>query len=380
MADSIIRKTFKYRIYPNKEQTAKLTQTMDLCRELYNGALQERRDAWRLNRVHIYRSQQSRQLPDIKQIRPEFSEIYSQVLCDVVKRADIAFQSFFRRVAKGSKRAGFPRYKGVLRYNSFTYHQGGFRLFGLTNHLRLSKIGHIKVKLHRPMEGKVKTLSICRQNEKWYAHFVTEMLPAHLVPTYRAIGIDVGIESFATLSDGTHIPNGRFYEQSHRKLRVAQRRLRRRKKGTNRRKKALGHFRDVYNKIANQRNDFHHKLASQLIQDNDLIAIEKLDLTAMGMGTFSKQIFDASWGNFFHHLKYKAEYAGRRVVEVDPRGTSQTCTCGATVRKDLSVRWHDCSGCGLSQHRDIVSAKVILQRAVGQTVQDLTCRVAESVS
>ena len=181
--------------------------------------------------------------------------------------------------------------------------------------------------------------------------------------TGKQIGIDVGIESFATLSDGTRIDNFKYFESTQKKLRVTQRRVARRKKGSNRRRKAVNQLRKIHQKIKNQRADFQHKFSTWLVKEYDLIAIEKLNIGGMSKSILAKQIHDVAWGSFFQKLKYKAENAGKELIEVNPRGTSQTCVCGNGVRKKLSQRWHDCNVCGLSIHRDHNSALVILSRS-----------------
>lgn len=369
---SNIKKTYKFRLYPSKIQTAKLSETLDLCRELYNASLQERRDAWKLNRVNITQYDQSSQLPELKQVREDLNLVYSQVLQDVLKRVDRSFQNFFRRVKQKTK-AGFPRFQGVNRYNSFTYKQLGFHITE-QGKLHLSKIGQIKLRLHRPIVGKMKTLTISREGSKWYACFSVEIDTQPLEPTNKAIGIDVGIENFATLSDGTQIDNWKYYEAEHKRLRIAQRRVARRKKDSNRKRKAIAQLRKIHKNIFNRRNDFQHKLSTMLIREYDLIAVEKLNILGMSKSILSKQIHDVAWSSFFNKLRCKAECAGRKLIEVDPRGTSQRCTCGEVVKKGLSVRWHHCPKCGLSEHRDIVSAQNIL--SLGLSGQDIKYRVA----
>jgi putative transposase len=361
MDGKTVRKSFKFRIYPTKAQVEKLEMTLDLCRELYNAALQERRDAWRLNCININRFEQDKQLPDIKQTNPEYKDIYSNILQDVLKQLDKTFRDFFRRVKQKNK-AGFPRFKGKSRFNSFTYKQKGFSL--TDNKLDLSKIGKLKIKLSRPVIGKVKTCTIKREIDKWFVIFSVETAAETLPKTGKQIGVDVGIENFLTLSDGTQIENFKFYKNSQKKLRVAQRSVARKAKGSNSRKKALLRLRKIHQKIKNQRADFQHKITTRLIKEFDLIAIEKLQIRNMVKNHhLAKSISDVAWNNSFLMLKYKAENAGKSVIEVNPSGTSQTCICGETVKKDLSIRWHKCDACGLSEHRDIVSAQVILQRA-----------------
>jgi len=376
-AAKIIRKSFKFRIYPSRAQTLILENTLDLCRELYNAALQERRDAWNLNETSISYFDQQNQLPEIKKIREDLKSVYSQVLCDVLKRCEKSFDGFFRR-AKLKQKAGFPRFKGESGFDSFCYAQSGFSLD--ENKLKLSKIGKIKVKLSREIIGKVKTCTIKREVGKWFVVFSVETFAEILPKTKEQIGIDAGIENFITLSDGTQIENFRFFERTQKKLRVAQRTVSRRKKYSNSWKKAKTQVSKIHAKIRNQRNDFQHKISTNLVKDFDLIAIEKLNISGMSKGIFSKQIHDVAWSNFFSMLRYKAECADKKLVEVNPNGTSQTCICGERVEKKLNIRTHHCDKCGYKNHRDIVSAQVILKLGLGHSLKDLTYLSRESVS
>jgi len=200
-----------------------------------------------------------------------------------------------------------------------------------------------------------------------------------LPKTGKEIGVDAGIESLMTLSNGIQIDNFKYFESAQKQLRVAGRKVSRRKKGSLLWRKAVLRLRNIHGKIKNQRNDFAHKVSTHLVKEYDLIAIEKLNILGMSKGIFARAIHDAAWSNFFQKLKYKAENAGKTVIEVNPNGTSQTCICGETVKKTLAVRQHYCVSCGYKNHRDIVSAKVILKRAVGQTVETLTYLNRESV-
>lgn len=363
-------RAYKYKLKPSKSVIAKFEQWLTICREVYNAGLQERRDAWRLERKNISFYDQSRQLPQIKEIREDVLEVQAQVLQNVLKRLDKTFQAFFTRV-KNSEKAGYPRFKSESRFNSFTYPQMKrvFKLEG--DKLTIAKIGSVRLRLSREVVGEIKTCTIKRESSGWFVIFTVEKESKSLPKTNRQIGIDMGIENFATLSDGTQIENSRFFERMQKKVRVTQRRVSRCHKKSNRRRKAVVQLRKIYEKVRNSRNDFQHKVSHSLINKFDLIAIENLNITGMSKGIFAKQIGDVAWGNFFQKLLYKAESAGREVVKVNPNGTSQTCICGHKVEKTLKERWHECSYCGLSNHRDIVSAQVILNRAVGQTVKAL---------
>ena len=362
-------KAYKFKIRrPGKAIVAKFEEHRDLCRELYNSGLRERIDAYKINQVSITYQDQQNQLPEIKKIREDLNLIYSQVLQDTLKRLDKTFKSFFSRVKKGERRVGFPRFKSKNRYDSFTFPQanGSFRLEG--NNLYLSKIGKVKVHLSQNILGKVKTCTIKNEVTGWFVILTVETERVLLEKTGLQVGIDAGIENFITLSNGEQIENFKYFESSQKELKRKQRSVARKKKGSKSRKDAIIGLRQVHQKIKNQRNDFAHKVSRRLVKDFDLIAIEDLNIKGLAKGMLAKQIHDVAWNSFFQKLEYKAENAGRKLVKVNPNGTSQTCICGAKVNKTLAQRWHQCLECGYSNHRDIVSAKVILNRAVGQTV------------
>jgi len=328
-----------------------------------------------LNRISLNYYDQANQLSEIKRTNPEYKNVHSQVLQDVLKRLDKTFKAFFGRAKKGQ--AGFPRFKGQNRFDSFCFPQSGFSLTG--NKLTLSKIGTVKVKLSRIVQGKIKTLTIKNECGKWFAIFTVETNIAPLPKTGESVGLDAGISSFLTLSDGTQIDNFKYFEQSQKKLRVAQRSVARKKKGSHRRRKAVLQLKKIHQKITNQRNDFGHKVSTHLVKTYDLIAIEKLSVLGLSRGILSKQMNDIAIGNFFQKLKYKAESADKKLIEVRPHFTSQDCSsCGNRVKKDLSVRIHHCLQCGLTLDRDHNAAKNIL--ALGLSVKDVTYQVAESVS
>lgn len=190
-----VRKAFKYRLYPTKQQEQALTKTLELCRELYNASLEERKEAYRMSRVTITYNQQANQLPEIKELRPELNDIHSQVLQETLRRVDKAMQAFFRRVKAGEK-AGYPRFKGYHRFESFTYPQSGFSLTQ-DRRVGLSKIGSIKVKLHRPTEGKIKTATIKREGDQWFIVFSCEGAEPEPLPAHNeVVGIDLGVTHF----------------------------------------------------------------------------------------------------------------------------------------------------------------------------------------
>jgi putative transposase len=366
-AEKTVRKTFKYKLKPTVKQERMLERTLMLCRHIYNAALGERREAYRMRGISLTYYHQKAELPGIKEAMPEYGEVHSQVLQDVVLRVDRAFQAFFRRIKaeKAGETPGYPRFHGRERFNSFTYPQydNGARLDN--GFLVLSKIGRVAVRWSRPdgpWEGTPKTVTLSREADGWYVGISCADVPIHpLAPTEQETGIDVGLEAFATLADGTMIHNPRYYRQAERRLKTAQRRVARRKKGSNRRRKAVRLLAKAHQKVKRQRRDFQHKAALHLVRGYDTIYHEDLQVANMLKNHhLAKSIADAGWSQFLSILSFKAACAGRSVVAVPPAYTSQTCSgCGALVTKGLSVRWHSCPDCGTSLHRDHNAARNI---------------------
>lgn len=351
-------KTFKYRLYPTTAQMKNIDYTLYLCRFLYNSMLDHRIKCYKAGKS-ANKVAQLNEIPDIKEEFPEYKTVFSQILQDVGIRLDKAYQNFFRRVKQGDK-PGFPRFKGRNQYVSFTYPQAGFKL--KDNQLYLSKIGDLKIKLHRPMDGKIKTCSVIRKNDTYYACFSCEVEAQPLSPTGKTVGIDVGVADFVITSTGEFYPKLDNYRKAEKRIKYLQRMVSRRKKGSNRRKKAVKLLARHHEKVANQRKDISHKVSSKLIRENDLIAHENLQVQNMVKNHhLAKSITDAAWNTLFQYLSYKAESAGRKIVAVPPHQTSQICSgCGELVPKKLSQRWHNCPHCGLSIQRDINAAINIL--------------------
>jgi len=325
----LVKLTFKYRLFTTHLQKVALdAQLREACR-LYNAALQERRDAYKTCGKSLNYYDQANQLKDIRAAKNSSLANYS---CsqDVLRRVDKAFKAFFRRVKLGQN-PGYPRFKSHRRFGSITFpsYGDGIRLNGEA--LRVQGIGCIKVKLHRPLVGNVKTATLKRECEKWFVCFSVEYQAQLLPPLSNEIGIDVGLTDFATLSNGKSIPNPRFYKLAEPKLRRAQRKVARRKKSSNRRRKAVALLQKVHARIKNQRNEFQHKFSFWLVRNFGTIAIENLNVKGLASGMLAKSVHDVAWAAFFSKLVYKAENAGRRLVAVNPSGTSQTCLCGEKV-------------------------------------------------
>lgn len=356
-----VRRTYKFRLYPTKRQRTLLRHTLQVCRELYNAALQERRDAYRKARRSVGYVEQANQLPAIKQDRPDVAAVHSQVLQDVLRRVDKAFQAFFRRV-KAGENPGYARFQGAGRYHSFTYPQGGWSLS--ETHLTLSKLGPVRLVRHRAITGEVKTVTISQDGEYWYAclSVVEEITPP--LHTGPAVGLDLGLTAFASLSNGDTIDNPRYFRRGERHLAKVQRRLAKIPLRNPQRRKARVRVANAHRRVRQQRSDFLQQRSHQLVTLYSLIAVEDLTVKGLARGMLAKSVADAGWSAFLMMLAYKAAWAGARVVEVDPRYTSQTCpACGAVRPKALSERWHSCP-CGCELPRDVASAQVILARGL----------------
>jgi putative transposase len=388
-----MKKTYRYRLYPTKKQETILNQQLTLCCELYNAALQERRDAYSMCGERISFTQQSAQLPEIKLIRPECNTIYSQVLQDVLHRVDKAFKAFFRRCQAGQT-PGHPRFKSLLRYESITYPQMGFGI-DEQGKLSLSKIGHIKMVQHRPFKGVVKTCTICCSSTgKWFVCFsCDEVTPVVLPASSEVVGIDVGLKTFAYLSDGSTIDNPRFFREEEDTLARAQRRLAQEAKGTPQHRKRRKVVARVHERIRWRRENFVHKVSRRLVNHYGTIAIEALvvrnlmrrprtkqdDSTraflpraflpngATTKAGLNKSIADAAWSLFFAALVVKAEEAERHVIKVPPAYTTQTCAdCGYRQAMPLSARRYSCEQCGVVRERDHNASLNILATALGR--------------
>ena len=365
-----MRKTYKYRLYPAKTQEAKLLATLEVCRILYNSCLVDRKNHYESTSKGLSRIQQQKILAADKKRVLLLKEVHSQVLQDVLFRVERAYQGFFRRLATKEGRAGYPRFKSEGRYDSITYPQEpGFRIEN--NKLKLSKVGHLKIRMHREIIGQVKTCTIRKDGNHWYACFSVAYEPEKRAIPTNSIGIDVGLKSFATLSDGTEISSPKYLRKAEARLKRAQRVLSRKKKGGDNRKKAKQVVTNLHRKVRNQRLDFHHKEARKIVNSFGLIVAEDLQIRNMVRNRrLSKSISDAGWGGFLSLLASKAEEAGCRFEKVDPRYTSVNCSsCGEKVPKSLAIRTHRCPTCGLILDRDTNAAINILQRATAGTAE-----------
>jgi putative transposase len=354
-------KSYKYKLKPTLEQARMLERILLLCRHIYNAAIGERREAWRMCGVSVSYYQQKAELPGIKVAMPEYAEVHSQVLQDVVLRVDRAFQAFFRR-AKAGETAGYPRFQGRTRYHSFTYPQydNGARLNN--GYLVLSKIGRVALRWSRSLEGAPKTVTISKDADGWYAIISCVDVPSQpLPPTGRETGIDVGLKVFLITADGQAVNNPRLHRRGEKQLKKAQRVVSRRTKGSHGRRKAVCQLQRAHQHVQRQRLDFHHKTALALLRQYDTIYLEELQVANIVRNRrLAKSISDVGWAQFRTILEANAAYAGRRVIAVPAQYTSQDCSgCGERVPKSLSVRTHVCPSCGLVLDRDENAARNI---------------------
>ncbi|SMO90210.1 RNA-guided endonuclease InsQ/TnpB family protein [Melghirimyces algeriensis] len=355
-------RTYKFRLYPKPEQQQRIDFTLERCRLLYNRLLDERIHTYRTEAKTLSYYEQKKTLPARKKAIPALKEVHSQVLQNVVERLDKAYKAFYRRVQNGGK-TGFPRFKGESRYRSFTYPQSGFSVEG--KYLKLSKIGEVRIRLHRQIAGTIKTCSIVKKNGRYYACLAVEQALKPLPKTGKEVGVDLGIKHLAVTSDEQFFASPHPLRRSERRLKQLQRLVSKRKKGSHRRKKAICLLARMHEKIANQRKDYTHRISHQLVKRYDLIAFEDLNVQGMVKNHhLAKSIVDAGWRQLVQYTTYKAESAGKRVVQVNPHQTSQRCaSCGEIVKKTLAERVHRCPFCGYEQDRDVNAAINILQLA-----------------
>jgi len=353
---------FRYRLYPGKTQTKVLEEQLELCRLAYNSLLDYCKQQYDEKGKKSSQYDLNNHLITLKRLRPEFSRIHSQVLQNISKRIKDGYTNFYSRRRAGLK-AGLPRFKKYGRYKSFSYPQSGFKVE--EGRLHLSKIGDIKIRLHREIQGHIKTLTVKRMpSGKWFVCFscTVKMLPRE--KPFEDIGIDMGLSSYAVLSDGTRFENPRFYRESEKRLAHLQRGLSRKERGGRNWVKANIKVARLYERILNRRNDFLHKASRKIADTYETVYVEDLKIRNMVRNRrLAKSISDAGWGRFIGMIAYKAESAGGRVIQVNPRNTSVNCSyCREQVKKSLSDRIHECPHCGLKMDRDHNAALNILAR------------------
>jgi len=353
-----MRKSFKYRLFTNKTQEAKLNSFLDSARFLYNCALEQRIVCYKEYNKSINYYDQANSLKEIRSFDEGVALLNYTATQNILRQLDKAFQSFFRRIKSGDK-PGFPRFKGKDTFNSITFPAYGDGVKLKKGKLYIQNIGLIRIKLHRKLEGIIKTVTIKRKNGRFYASFSCNDVPHNILPaSNKEVALDAGIKSFAVMSNGQVVDNPKYLKQSETKFKETQSQYS--KKRSKNLKKKLN---DLHEKVNNQRKDFQHKLSRKIVNESGFIFVENLKPKEMVKNNFrvlNKYINDAAWTQFFNFISYKAEWAGRVFVKVNPKNTTQACSeCGQIVPKDLSVRIHSCPYCGLKISRDFNSAKNI---------------------
>jgi len=385
----MIKRVYKYRAQPSKEQIVLLGGQLAFCCDLYNAVLELRRGAWKERGISLTHKQISKQLTELVREAPELipKGMSRSMLQKTVERNNRAFQAFFRRLTRG-ERPGYPRYRSSRRYDTLASQYGkgyGVELLdttdpgvrgagGRTAYLAWRGVGVIKLKLHRalPERARISEVQIKRQADGWHVCLgVVIPRPASLPNTGRRVGIDLGITSFVAISDGQRdelIEGPRVRRKMQPRIARLQRELaRKRDKRSERRQKAVLRLARARLKEARIRRDEHHKLARRLVTEADVIYLEDLNVKALADGDLAKDVRDQGWSQFRDILADKAVEAGRSLALVDSRGTSQECSgCGAIVRKPRGERTHSCPGCGLRVNRDVNAARVILRRGERQ--------------
>jgi putative transposase len=350
-----VRRAYKLRAYPTRPQAGRAVRLLaDHC-DLYNAALQERREAWRMHNVSVAYGDQSAQLKEIRAADPHGQGRHSfTAQQQTLRRLNVVFIAYLRRVrdAKGKqRRIGYPRFKPYQRFDQVLFVAGDGARWesaggGRWAHASFQAVGRIKISQHRPVVGRVKTLQLKREGRRWYVIVVTETEAVPLTPTGRSVGVDMGVARFLTTSDGEVVANPRFLDAAQERIADLQRRRQRARFGSGNRSRLRRALAKEWRKLRNQRRDFHHKTARGLVDTCDTLALEDLRVAAMtasAAGTvevpgrnvaakagLNRSILDAGWTQFTSILVAKAESAGRRVVLVDPAHTSIDChTCGA---------------------------------------------------
>jgi putative transposase len=383
----LVRRTYVFRLRPTARQHLALGACVDAHRELYNAALQERRDGWSHNKTRINYGDQSAQLTEIRSVRPDQGVWSFSSQQATLRRLNKAFAGFFGRVKAGQK-AGYPRFKGKARFDSVEWPKDGDGARWLPEQRRvyLQGIGQVKVELHREVVGRVKTIQVKRQGRRWMLVLSCDDVGDNRLPaTGRPVGIDVGVVSFATTSDGEHIDNPRWGRAAGAGVAAAQQRLQRAKRGSKNRQRRRETVAARHRKIANQRKDFHHKQARALVERYDVLVVEDLKIANMvrrakpvpdpdAPGSYlpnggraksglNRSISDASWGGFLGILRAKAEDAGRVWIEVDPRHTSDGCeNCGHAARENrVAQAEFVCQRCSHRAQADEHAARNVLR-------------------
>jgi putative transposase len=373
-----MQKAFKFRAYPNAEQAVAMAELLETHRRLYNNALSDRRHCFEAEKRTLGYGEQSGRLKTTRRENPYLGRANFSSCQRTLKRLDRAFQAFFRRV-KAGETPGYPRFRGRGRFDSVEFTQADGARLTSEGKVYFQSVGAVKLKMHRPLEGSVKTITFRRQADGWFVIFLCDVAERAVARAIAPpVGIDLGLKAFLATSAGETVAPPKFYRQAQAKLRRAQRSVARKKKGGANRRKAVQRLARHHQHVRDQRRDFHHKTALDFVTRYGFIAHEALNVKGIARSRLAKSTHDAGWAQFLTILGHKAACAGVSVVAVDPRLTTQTCSeCGGlpAVSLTLSVRRYECSHCGLSLDRDVNAARVVLKRAwigpLGANVEDV---------
>ncbi|GAB7015367.1 RNA-guided endonuclease TnpB family protein [Methanogenium cariaci] len=351
--------SYKYRAYPGSVAETRLNTALDTCRWLYNKLLEECNEA-RACGTSLKNQETQARIVSLKDENPALKDVYSKVL-QMVNYTLWSNITALSQSKKNGLKIGKLRFKSAFRYRTLNYNQSGFKIDREHNTISFSKIGAVRVRMHRPYIGKVKGILITRLGDKWYVTIQAEHEVSEPKICGRSVGLDVGLNSFVTDSDGRVIENPRFYEHSLDRIKKLQQSVSRKKRFSKNWKKAKSRLNKAYEHIFNQKNDFLHKLSRQYVNTYAAVCVEHLDIKGLkekgNHKGLHRSIHSVSWGKFFSYLSYKAESAGTKLVTVNPRNTSQMCSnCGKIVKKTLSVRVHECPDCGFVADRDYNAA------------------------
>ncbi len=362
-------RTYEYRVLPGKSQAVDLDRLLWMTRNLYNAALQERRDCYEKTGKGISRFDQFNSLTIIRAEDPEWSGVSNRIGRGALRILDEAFKGFFRRVKAGEK-PGYPRFKGRNRWRCVQLGDGYQLTKGRGKWMRLTfkgMRGGLRVWIHRPIPADAvqKEARLVKDAKGWKLCLMLEMPTPAAVEPKGTIGVDMGISHFLTTDEGEHIPNPRFLEKQLKALRREQRSLSRKARGSGNRERQRQAVARVHQRVKSARSTFHYAIAADLIKRGKTLIVEDLNIKGLAKGKLARQIQDVAWSAFIQRLANKAESAGLQVIKVDPKYTSQQCSgCGGMVRKSLATRVHACAECGLTIDRDHNAAVNIKNRAV----------------
>ena len=366
-----LTRAYKFRIYPDAKRQKEIDERLILAQQFYNKILEKSIASYRNGKTKPTMAQFNKFVGEIIQEDKRYLKLYSQTRCEIEFRLMKAYQNFFRRIREGNRRAGFPRFRSKDRYKSITYPQDNGSFSIRKDRLRVSRIGTMRIELHRKVEGTIKTLAIKREGGNYYAVFTAiNDIKVPEVKNINPVGIDLGLDSFVAMSDGTKIEKPKFAKKAEKHIARWQRIVAKRHKGSKRRGSAKLKLQRKWEDVVNQSNDFAHKLSMKLVNSGyTSFAMEDLHIQNMVKNhNLAQSIHNASWNRFINMLSYKAESAGMKVIKVDARDTTQECSNCHHIKKGnerltLEDRIYHCNICSLTMDRDINASINILHRA-----------------